>query len=101
VGYTPSAAHLSHIFKYCPLCTEPLKPYDQDDVWVQGMQCANGHQFRMRNGVAFSIGDSKLLNLREEMADETLRWAIDQWLRNDPRFDDQLHPQIKAILKRF
>jgi len=101
VAYTPSAAHIAEIFKYCPLCTELLNPYNQDDVWVQGMQCANGHQFRMRNGIAFSIGDSTLIYLHEEMADETLHWSIDQWFKDDPRFRKQLHPQIKAILKRF
>jgi hypothetical protein len=101
VAYTPSAAHTYLIFKYCPLCTEPLEPYDQNDVWVQGMQCVNGHQFRMRNGIAFSIGDSQLIYLHEEMADGTLHWSIDWWLKNEGRFKKELHPQIKAILKQF
>ncbi len=101
VTYAPSAAHEYAIFKYCPLCTTPLKPYDQEDVWVQGLRCSNHHEFKMRNGISFLMGEKTGVQLQEEMADETLNWLTDRWLRDNPALKDQLHPQITTILKQF
>lgn len=28
---------------FCPICSTILQEFSQDDVWVQGLKCSNGH----------------------------------------------------------
>ncbi len=88
------------IFKYCPICSEVLSHHDQDDVWVEGLKCSKGHQFRLRNGLDFPIEDTRL-NLSEEMSDETLQHLIDAWLSDKPELNKQLPTKIRQILINF
>jgi hypothetical protein len=39
---------------YCPVCSLDLQGFDQDDVWVKGLKCANEHIFYSRNGLSYN-----------------------------------------------
>jgi len=89
-----------NIFKYCPLCSMPLREFKQDDVWIKGLKCKNNHEFFERDGVGFSF-DGGYVNLKEEMADKVLYSLIKRWLKKEKNLQLQLHSQIKLVLMEF
>jgi hypothetical protein len=87
-------------FVYCPVCRGPLEDFEQDDVWVQGKRCSNGHESFERGGKLNYTVNGESTHLVCEMSDEVLTSLRNGWL-NDPIVEPQLHPQIRRILERY
>jgi hypothetical protein len=88
-------------FIHCPLCGSELNDFEQDDVWVQGKRCGNGHDFYERGGrLNYSVeGESR--HLVGEMSDEVLDSLIEGWLKDNRRLTRQLPRQVRGVLERY
>jgi hypothetical protein len=87
-------------FIYCPLCGSELYDFEQDDVWVRGKRCGNGHDFYERGCRLNFILEGDSSHLVGEMSDEVLASLIEGWLQGDPQLATQLPLQIRSFLER-
>ncbi|MHB0914769.1 MAG: hypothetical protein ACYC5A_04910 [Thermoleophilia bacterium] len=88
-------------FKSCPICGDLLSKFDQDDCWVQGKRCANHHKFYERGGnLHFSVAEQRH-NLSTEMSDISLYSLVDAWLGKNRLLREQVHPDVREVMKRF
>lgn len=88
------------IFKFCPICMNPLVKFEQDDIWVQGLKCSEGHEYFARNGIHFFV-EGELVELHDEIADSTMLSLVKSWLQDKKVLKSQLHYQIKMILENY
>ena len=88
-------------FVYCPLCGSGLYDFEQDDVWVQGKRCGNGHEFYERGGRLNFTVDGEIRHLVCEMSEEVLAALIKGWLKANPQLAAQLPRQVRGVLERF
>jgi hypothetical protein len=77
---------------YCPVCSLAFKEFKQDDVWVIGLTCANGHIFYSRNGLNY-----KNSTLKPDIDEATFEFLIDGYI--SPEQKDQLPDQILNLFK--
>jgi len=85
-------------YKYCPLCKGELANFDQDDVWVQGKRCQNGHSFYERGGRLWHKGT---LTIIEDMDSPSLMSLVNAWLKDKKLLKRQMHIEIRGVLERF
>ena len=88
-------------FMHCPLCGNQLNVFEQDDVWVQGKRCGNGHEFYERGGRLNFTVDGEIRHLVCEMSEEVLAALIKGWLKANPQLAAQLPRQVRGVLERF
>lgn len=88
-------------FNWCPACGKSLSPFDQPDVWVQGLACENGHEFMERGGyISGSLGGEHISLLAEYPA-TAMKAVIGGWLKPNSIFAHQMHPTVRNILEHF
>jgi hypothetical protein len=80
------------IENYCPVCSLKLKKFKQDDVWVQGLKCANKHIFYSRNGLSY-----KNSTLKPDISKADLYSLIEWYLNSEQK--DHLPNQIVALFR--
>lgn len=88
------------VFKYCIFCSNELSEFQQNDVWVKGLECIKHHRFLVRNGLGFQVNGYSL-KLQDDMSNSILVNLVEAWLRPNKFLEKQLHEQIKRILKDF
>jgi hypothetical protein len=87
-------------FVYCPICRGPLHDFEQNDVWVQGKRCSNGHESFERGGKLNYAVNGENTHLVCEMSDVVLASLREGWL-NDSVYQPQLHAQIRRVLEHY
>ncbi len=88
-------------FQFCMFCRSDLHRYEQDNHWVEGVECKNGHRFLKRAGVSFEWKNT-ILFVETDTDDETTCSMISHWLNSDNRLQqNQVHLQIRKILENF
>ncbi len=92
------------IFRYCPFCVNPLKKFEQSDIWVQGLRCNNTHEFFAREGQGIGfLFEGEYINLVEEMSNTSLLVLLKNWLKEkiSRELKVQLHSQIVSVMLSF
>jgi hypothetical protein len=85
---------------HCPFCGRPLEPYDQQDVWVQGLRCESGHEWAARGGRLFTMEGRAHIIIHAQPSDRIVRSLVAGWLSGNPQLEPQLHPSIRGVLER-
>ena len=85
-------------FTYCPLCGLALSHYDQPDIWVLGLRCANGHTWATRGGRIGGGSAQVHISLKSEPSDSVVAQLIRAWLKPNPHLSPQLHETIRRVL---
>jgi hypothetical protein len=67
-------------FAFCPTCGEPLSRFDSADVYTDGGSRAQ---------------------LSADLDDDHMRTLIEFYTRDDDLIQPYVHPQLRAVLKRF
>jgi hypothetical protein len=93
--------YVENLFAFCPTCGEPLSRFDSDDVYMQGSRCRNDHEFWERGGTAYYQTHGGKANLSAELVDRHLPQLIDYYAGDDAIIQPYVHPQLRAVLKRF
>jgi len=88
-------------FVYCSICREKLEHFEQDDCWLQGKRCNNGHKYYERGGKMNYTIDGKSAHLVREMPREVLASLVTGWLKNNPVLEPQLHYQIRNVFEHY
>ena len=84
-------------FSYCPICRESLLPYEQRDIWVQGLRCGNNHSWACRGWRLFSAARNGI-KLQAENSDVVIGLLINSWLKRHPNLDTNLHDSVRRVL---
>jgi|GEM_PF-4367125 len=79
------------VFNFCPICGFPLEKFEQDDVWVEGLECPNKHVFYSRNGLSHN-----LTNLQPDITKKDFDFLLEGYLEEDQR--EYLPEQIIKLL---
>jgi alkanesulfonate monooxygenase SsuD/methylene tetrahydromethanopterin reductase-like flavin-dependent oxidoreductase (luciferase family) len=88
-------------FNWCPACGRPLLPFEQPDVWVQGLACENGHEFAARGGhINGSLGGERI-SLLSEYSAKALQSVVGGWLKPNPLLAPQMHATVRNILEHY
>jgi len=101
------AEHGHHIapvqspFAFCPTCGEPLSRFDSDDVYMQGLRCSNRHELWERGKTVFYTDRGSRAQLSGDLDDDHMRTLIEFYTRDDALIQPYVHPQLRAVLKRF
>jgi hypothetical protein len=77
--------------KFCPICGLTLEEFKQDDVWVQGLKCSNGHQLYSRSGLSFNNA-----TLTPDINKDTFSVLVKSYLEEEQR--QHLPNQITQLL---
>ena len=77
---------------YCPGCSLDLVEFEQDDVWVRGLECTNKHTFYSRNGLSY-----KNSTLKPDISKTDLYFLIDGYLNSEQK--DHLPNQIVVLFR--
>ncbi len=83
---------------FCAACGESLRHWEQSDIYVQGLDCANGHRWTLCGGLLASKVEGECLILQAEYTDTTVSTLLVSWLKGDPRLDTNLNESIRRIL---
>lgn len=84
-------------FKYCPLCSSRLKKFKQDDIWVVGLKCKNGHELYLRNGLSYEGAQ-----LEPDLSNENFIFLLNAYV-DDPgsRVPNQIIKLLSDIKKEM
>lgn len=88
-------------FTFCLTCGDPLSRFDSDDVYMQGSRCRNGHEFWERGNTVFYTESGAQANLSADLDDDYMPTLIEFYTRDDDVIQPYVHPQLRAVLKRF
>jgi hypothetical protein len=84
---------------HCPACATPLTPYEQPDIWVKGLRCAQGHTWGERGSQLGGIVGGMQITLHAEPSDQVVAELSRGWLRPDPHLEPQLHGSVRLVLQ--
>lgn len=88
-------------FKWCPVCGKPLSPFEQPDIWVQGLTCENKHEFAARGGHIGGSAGGERISLLGEYSEKALKSVIGGWLKPNPLLSSQLHASLRSVLEHY
>ena len=94
-------ARVNEPFVFCPACGQTLVPFDSNDVYMQGLRCGNAHEFWWRGSTVYFKEDDVRGNLSAELDDDFMPTLIDYYGGHDKIVEPYVHPQLRAVLKRF
>jgi len=94
-------APVRSLFAFCPTCGEPLSRLDSDDVYMRGLRCSNRHELWERGNTVFYTEHGSPAQLSGDLDDDYMRTLIEFYTRDDDLIQPYVHPQLRAVLKRF
>lgn len=94
----PGAGNARLSFRYCPFCGGALSRYEQPDVWVTGLRCANGHEWAERGGRLSCVLSHIAYVFRADLNVSVARRLISGWTRDNPSLNAQLPDSVRRVL---
>jgi hypothetical protein len=94
-------AAVDNPFAFCPTCGKTLARFDSDDLYMQGLRCANDHEFWWRGSTVQYVARGVRTNLSAELDDDFLRTLIAYYTSDDECLEPYVHPQLRRVLARF
>jgi hypothetical protein len=88
-------------FVFCPSCSAPLARFKSDDVYLQGLRCANGHDFWHRGSYVLYVDNGVNKNLSAELDDDFMPKLIEYYVSDDKWVRPYVHPQLREALQRL
>jgi hypothetical protein len=97
----PGAGDSGLSFRYCPFCGGALARYEQPDVWVTGLRCADGHEWAERGGRLSCVLRHVSYVFHADLDGATARSLAMGWTRGNPRLDSGLSNSVRRVLKTW
>jgi hypothetical protein len=86
-------------FSFCPRCGMRLADFEQDDVWVQGRVCANGHRWAYRGGRLGCVVAGQQFGVFREYSRENARSVATWWRCSDAASKSNVHASMRPVLQ--
>lgn len=87
--------------QHCPQCGSALTAFDDGDIWVQAMRCAQGHEWGLRGRLLATDGPPALRVVRELTDAELTRGVAEYLGAGQPLLDAMLPPSLRVVFDRF
>ena len=84
---------------HCPTCGDLLETYEQPDIWVSGLRCAQVHAWAARGTHLGGMVDGGQVTFDAEPSNAVLRAVAAGWLKHNPQLEPQFHHSLRPVLE--